>query len=262
AYFVTISAMAADRYVVAWQTSKLIDYTYVSMAQIFEDDGTPVAPAFVISPLGTSHRRQIQLAPLNEGGFIATWGIIGARDVKDDVTTRLFDQQGQPITNEFFTYQSNTQVSNDQVHPSVNVTSSGQILTSYSDNSTGLFKINASLLTPGSLGDDILRGDQNDNVLIGRTGHNTLYGEAGNDTFYQGTVAFGGEGDDTFYGGQVIDGGNGNDTVVIAGQSADYQVIDLGGSHTVTDSRAGSPDGSRTLTNIEVLKFTDTQLSL
>ena len=55
-----------------------------------------------------------------------------------------------------------------------------------------------------------------------------------------------------------LDGGGGTDTAVYSGNLSDYlQVQNVNGSWTITDLRAGSPDGIDTLNNIEQLQFND-----
>ena len=71
----------------------------------------------------------------------------------------------------------------------------------------------------------------------------------------------GGGGGDTFTGGagnDTLDGGGGYDTAVFGGIASDYAVTtDPSGVTTVTDLRAGSPDGTDTLRHMDLLKFAD-----
>lgn len=96
----------------------------------------------------------------------------------------------------------------------------------------------------GSPYNDILTGDAGTNVLDGGAGDDVLNGGAGDD------MLTGGAGND------VLDGGTGNDIVRYAGAQADYSVVkNADGSVTVTDIRAGSPDGTDRLVNIETISF-------
>ncbi|MFC3712792.1 hypothetical protein ACFOMD_09440 [Sphingoaurantiacus capsulatus] len=65
----------------------------------------------------------------------------------------------------------------------------------------------------------------------------------------------------TGYGGNdTLIGGNSNDDVAIyTGSFADYDIAQSGGTLTVTDLRGGAPDGTDTLTSIELLTFSDGQ---
>src|SRR5205085_8585898 len=86
------------------------------------------------------------------------------------------------------------------------------------------------------LGDADLRGTGNglDNTLTGNAGANLLQGGAGDDT---------------------LDGGDGQDTAAFSGNAASYRIEqNANGSVTVTDLRNGSPDGTDTLANVELLR--------
>jgi serralysin len=75
-------------------------------------------------------------------------------------------------------------------------------------------------------------------------------GGSGNDTFY------GNEADNRLTGGagnDTVDGGAGTDTGVFSGSYASYRIAGLGG----TSVRVSGPDGIDTLSNIELLQFSD-----
>jgi hypothetical protein len=104
--------------------------------------------------------------------------------------------------------------------------------------------ISNSLLYHGntaSLIEDAIGGTGND-AIVGNVADNRLTGGGGND---------------------ALDGGSGTDTAVYSGVSTNYQMVhNTDGSWTVTDVRAGSPDGTDTLTNMEMVQFSDTTVSL
>ncbi|HEX3486989.1 MAG TPA: M10 family metallopeptidase C-terminal domain-containing protein, partial [Micropepsaceae bacterium] len=86
---------------------------------------------------------------------------------------------------------------------------------------------------------------------VGGTGNDTIIGNQTNN------VLTGGAGSDT------LDGGAGTDTAVYSGLSTDHHWSqNADGSWLVTDLRAGTPDGSDTLKNIENLQFNDAVVSL
>ena len=94
---------------------------------------------------------------------------------------------------------------------------------------------------PLSLIENAIGGSGND-TIIGNAADNKLTGGAGNDT---------------------IDGVSGTNTAVYSGPSTSYQETqNSDGSWTVTDLRAGSPDGTDTLKNIQYLQFSDKTLAL
>ncbi len=82
---------------------------------------------------------------------------------------------------------------------------------------------------------------------IGNAIANTLNGGAGNDTLT------GGGGNDT------IIGGAGTDTAVFSGNQANYLIAYNSSTQTFTvaDQRAGSPDGTDTITGVENFQFAD-----
>jgi hypothetical protein len=90
-------------------------------------------------------------------------------------------------------------------------------------------------------------------------------GGAGNDTLKGNAIANsldGGAGDDTLAGGggnDTIIGGSGTDTAVFSGSEASYSILynAATASFTVADQRAGTPDGSDTVTGVENFQFSD-----
>ncbi len=86
--------------------------------------------------------------------------------------------------------------------------------------------------------------------VTGGTGDDTIIGSVGDDTLA------GAAGDD------ALDGGAGDDMSVFTGNWADYTITQSGDVTTVTDNRAGSPDGTDTLSGIETLRFADGDLAI
>ncbi|MDB5570223.1 MAG: calcium-binding protein, partial [Hyphomicrobiales bacterium] len=88
--------------------------------------------------------------------------------------------------------------------------------------------------------------DKQDLFVGAMTDNDALMGGAGDD------VLRGGAGDD------LLDGGDGYDTAVFSGARADYTLArNADGSITITDSRAGSPDGVDIAKWIEDFQFSD-----
>ncbi len=90
-------------------------------------------------------------------------------------------------------------------------------------------------------GNDTVTGTDNDDVIRGNRGDDMLDGGAGND---------------------VLDGGDGTDTVVYSGNRADYTITENSGIYTVVDNRAGSPDGTDTVSEFEVFRFADRDVAV
>ena len=106
-------------------------------------------------------------------------------------------------------------------------------------------------------------GDGNDS-LVGSAGAQTLSGGAGNDKLegFAGDDSLdGGDGNDIFVGdagldgNDTINGGAGYDAAYYTGSSADYTINTAGGVTTVIDNRSGSPEGTDSLTGVELLIF-------
>ncbi|HEY4940495.1 MAG TPA: hypothetical protein VII56_03630 [Rhizomicrobium sp.] len=95
-------------------------------------------------------------------------------------------------------------------------------------------------LTGSDIGQNLVGGNFAD-TLSGLGGDDHLYGHGGND---------------------ILNGGAGNDTAIYSGNIANYTIGFSAGAFTVSDQRAGAPDGNDTLTNVEQLKFADDTLSL
>ena len=87
------------------------------------------------------------------------------------------------------------------------------------------------------------RGGAGDDVIVGNGAGNTLRGGGGGDSLR------GRGGDD------LLIGGPGNDTAIFPGRAAYYRVVTDGGVTTVADLRAGAPEGTDTLREIETIRF-------
>ena len=98
--------------------------------------------------------------------------------------------------------------------------------------------------------DNAIGGSGND-TLIGNAIANTLNGGAGNDTLT------GGGGNDTLIGGAGID------TAMFGGNRANYLITydNSTQTFTVADQRAGSPDGTETVTSVENFQFADSAMA-
>jgi hypothetical protein len=106
----------------------------------------------------------------------------------------------------------------------------------------------------GGVGSDTLTGGSGSYTFVGAT-NDIMLGGAGNDTLVAGT------GNDTLEGGAGNDdlvGGAGNDVAIYSGPRADYSITEnTDGSLVIADQRAGSPDGTDTVVNVESFQFSD-----
>jgi hypothetical protein len=94
-----------------------------------------------------------------------------------------------------------------------------------------------------------LSGSDGPETLTGTPFADTLSGLGGDDTLN-------GKG-----GADHLDGGAGTDTAVYGGLHRDYTISFTAGDFTITDQRAGSPEGSDTVTGVEQLQFADGRFS-
>lgn len=107
---------------------------------------------------------------------------------------------------------------------------------------------------------DTLTGDASNNILIGGAGNDALSGSIGIDTLSGGT------GDDALTGGVGDDnlgGGEGLDTAYYSGLRANYEITALSPTSVrIRDLRAGSPDGTDILSDVERAQFSDQWVAL
>ena len=96
---------------------------------------------------------------------------------------------------------------------------------------------------------DVTLTGSNNADLIGNNFDNTLTGNAGNNVFV------GDGGDDAIYGGA------GNDTAVFSGIYSEYKITEAEGAILVEDNQP-QRDGSDTIKNIEILRFSDKEIKL
>ncbi len=96
----------------------------------------------------------------------------------------------------------------------------------------------------------LIEGTEKDDRLTGAALSERIDGGAGND------VIFGGGGRD------IIDGGAGHDVLISAGSRSDYDlVVNADGTMTLTDKQAVEYEEKVCLSNIEELRFSDTEIS-
>ena len=121
------------------------------------------------------------------------------------------------------------------------ITGNGDTLLSYRTAFAGVtVDLGAGTASGAATGNDLLLGGIN--AVRGSNFDDTLIGSAGNDT---------------------LQGGAGNDTAAYSGNVLDYAITYNGdGSVTIADQRAGSPDGTDTLTDVEFATFMDGGVAL
>lgn len=93
-------------------------------------------------------------------------------------------------------------------------------------------------------GNDIVYAGAGDDIVVAGLGDDSVYAGSGNDHVK-------GDGGDDY-----IDGGDGTDTAAFAGASTDY-LVGVAGATTTVSAKSGGGDGSDTLLNVELVKFSD-----
>ena len=110
------------------------------------------------------------------------------------------------------------------------------------------------LIYAAQSGDFAGTGNSSDNLIGGTGGADTLLGLGGNDTL-------GGNDNSDFLGGGAGDdslrGDDGFDTAIYTGAWSDYTISLSDSVFTIIDSRAGSPDGTDSVTGVENFQFSD-----
>lgn len=100
------------------------------------------------------------------------------------------------------------------------------------------------------------------------TAKENFYGLEGDDTILAGggdDLLSGGTGSDILKGGggdDLIIGGSGTDIAVFSGPASQYLLTYFSTGLYVLDQRAGSPDGEDTVQEVEILRFSDRDISL
>ncbi|WP_407117244.1 VCBS domain-containing protein [Bradyrhizobium sp. LMG 9283] len=140
------------------------------------------------------------------------------------------------------------------------ITGNGNTRVSYSQASGGGVSVDLSTgIVSGAAGADVITGGVNS--VQGSNQADTLVGSSNNEFFFGGgggdTINAGGGNDGiTGQGGNdTIDGGAGTDMVIFSGTQSQYNVT-TAGTIQVQDNVANR-DGTDTLTNVEVLQFSD-----
>ena len=186
----------------------------------------------------------------NSGDTVYSWnpltgtesinGVAQTAPTGNKIFMTLWDGGGND-TYDFSNYTTNQKV---DLNPGAWTTVSAAQLANLGNGHVAAGNIANALLFQGntaSLIENAIGGSGSD-TISGNQGNNKLTGGAGND---------------------LLDGGAGADTAVYSGLSTDHHwTQNADGSWLIVDLRAGNPDGSDALKNIENLQFSDTVVSL
>jgi serralysin len=221
----TIPILASGNFVIAWSDGDV-------KGQIYGPTGTKIGGEFLINTTIANDQYMVTLAPLPDGGFIATWrDATGTTNYVDDgeIRAQLFDALGAKVGGEFMV---NVGTSGGQSLPQVTGFGPGDFIIAWVDYDSGLSDIKARSyfsVTMGTNGDDSFAGTGDRDFYQGLDGNDQIAGAAGDDGLN------GGAGNDTLNGGAGNDeltGGTGADAMSGGGGNDIYEVDDAGDSVT------------------------------
>ena len=89
--FPTVTMLVDGGFVVVWRD--LSSGTNQVVAQLYDASGVPIGGEIPVSTSGEAEPPEV--AALDDGGFLVTWGHYVAADDQDDVMARRFDFDGR-----------------------------------------------------------------------------------------------------------------------------------------------------------------------
>ena len=278
---ISMTELVGGQIVVGWTSTAGQDGSGTSVIQrVYDASLTAITSEIIVSQTVIDNQNAIRVQALNNGSYLAVWQSANA-DGNWRLMGRLYNAQGVALSIEFSIVNL---VQNIEFNPDMLVLDNGYVKVSYTTNVAGISSIGIKTLLIGTDGDDALLGGSDHDVLIGLGGNNHLTGAGGDDQIISASIGYGGLGNDSFYGGVTLfgeagndnfyvldnapanatfDGGDDEDVLYVTGNYADYSIVSNNdGSFTITDNRAGSPDGTIVLINFEVVEFIDQRHTL
>lgn len=166
------SAMLDDGFgIVCWTTTNDQGFTDIK-CRFVAPDGFPEGPEFTANEANPGNQDDVAVAPMQNGGFIATWASFNENGPGWSVVTRRFGADGKPDTGQLIVGGKD---SDDQIAPSVTqLSNGGYVVTWVSLNQdTGdqnvfakVFDKNDNAVTADFLVNKITKGDQNQPVVV------------------------------------------------------------------------------------------------
>ena len=209
-----VFALNEGRFLVAWEvTGSGANYRDL-VGRIFDSSGNAVSGEFQIQSAAIEDQKDLSIALLSDGGFVASWTDMNAASDGSgtSIKAQAFDRLGRKLGPELLV---NSQVEGDQHESAVTVLPNGQVMIGWVDTATGQVRtqlydqILADDGQLGTSGDDVLSaqdggrwfldGQGGADLLSGAGGHDYLDGGAGAD------VMRGGLGDDVYIVDDVSD---------------------------------------------------------
>ena len=125
---VSISTLADGRFVATWQTQEGATTNYDIQARIFNADGTPAGPDFLVNSTTLSSQEEPDITALADGRFVATWQSYEGGTTGFDIRARLFNADGTPSAPDFIV---NSTTSFDQLGPTITPLVDGRFVASW-----------------------------------------------------------------------------------------------------------------------------------
>ncbi|MCR4378843.1 MAG: hypothetical protein NUV50_12215, partial [Rhodospirillales bacterium] len=201
-----VAQLGNGNIVVTWHGTVSGGSGYDVAAQVFDASGNKLGGEILVNATTASSQSGPQISALDGGGFVVVWH--SDQNGNSDVYAQRFDANGAKLGTEFLV---NSTSSTTQISASVTDTYDGGFIVTWSDHAT---------LADG-------RGDI----------YSKRFDSAGNEIGY--TKLTGNAADNTFnlaaaQKGIDIDGGAGTDSVVLAGTSADKNIIKITNVESIT----------------------------
>lgn len=260
----SVTDLVDGRFAISWtdESASGNDQSSTAIrAQVFNSDGSKSGTEFLVNTTTLNQQTESAITGLADGRFVVTWtdySVNGGDTEGAAIRAQVFNSDGTKSGSEFLV---NTEVSGDQLRPTIALLADGRFVISWEDiggiNSSSIGPhIRAQIFDPreegldltGTAGaddfigtgfNDLMKGLAGKDVLLGEDGHDALWGGSGRDILQGGKgrdnlvgqngkdLLVGGGGKDKIKGGagdDALNGGAGKD-ILIGGGGADRFVF-------------------------------------
>ncbi|HEY9621167.1 MAG TPA: right-handed parallel beta-helix repeat-containing protein [Crinalium sp.] len=128
-----ITTLKTGGFVITWQSELQDGSEYGIYGQTYNADGVPLGSEFRINTYGTTSQNRPAVAPLNDGGFVATWTSYGQDGDNYGIIAKRFSATGTPVGDEFVV---NSQTAGEQITPQITELSNGGFVVTWRSQST------------------------------------------------------------------------------------------------------------------------------